>query len=96
MIKYYKIFYFFIFHTFFKGNISYSYIKSGEPKFSNIKELREIHGAFITNPTSIQLTSDSETKISLLSGNTVSNIIKCIYLKFISIFYFYFYFFFFK
>ncbi|KAL6621023.1 hypothetical protein LY90DRAFT_664455 [Neocallimastix californiae] len=63
-------------NTAYKGNISYSYIKSGEPKFSNIKELREIHGAFITNPTSIQLTSDSETKISLLSGNTVSNIIK--------------------
>ncbi|OUM62046.1 hypothetical protein PIROE2DRAFT_11750 [Piromyces sp. E2] len=51
-----------------KGNISFSFEKSHEPYFSNIEELRKIEGAFVTNPSYIELTSDSVDSISLYSG----------------------------
>lgn len=59
------------------GDISFSYIKSHEPIFSNIDELRNIEGAFVTNPTHLELTMDSENSISLYSGEKISNTIKC-------------------
>jgi len=41
-----------------------------------------IDGAFVTNPTSIELTSDSVNSISLYSGEEIPYEIKCKLLKY--------------
>ncbi|ORX49720.1 hypothetical protein BCR36DRAFT_353422 [Piromyces finnis] len=58
------------------GHIAYSYSKQYEPYFSNIEELREIEGSFVTNPAYIQLTNDSPNSISIISGEVISEEIK--------------------
>ncbi|OUM69447.1 hypothetical protein PIROE2DRAFT_2533 [Piromyces sp. E2] len=58
------------------GSISYSFTKKNEPLFTNINELRNIKGAFATNPTEIRMILGSPDKIFILSGNNINNIIK--------------------
>ncbi|KAL6625192.1 hypothetical protein LY90DRAFT_33616 [Neocallimastix californiae] len=61
----------FINNTAKKGDISFSYEKRHEPIFSNIKELRKIKGAFVTNPSYIELTPDSKKSVTLYSGEKI-------------------------
>eukprot|EP00833_Pecoramyces_ruminatium_P009127 jgi/Orpsp1_1/1183159/evm.model.c7180000084140.1 len=59
-----------------QGKISYSYTIASEPYFSNIDELRKIEGAFYTNPSNIQFTSDSAQSASIYSGDSLDSNIK--------------------
>jgi len=42
-----------------------------------VDELREIEGAFVTNPVRLEFTNDSPQSLSILSGESIPNNIQC-------------------
>ncbi|OUM65456.1 hypothetical protein PIROE2DRAFT_7572 [Piromyces sp. E2] len=60
------------------GDIFYGFTQQYEPIIRyNLEELKEIDGAFVTNPVRLEFTEESPQSLILSSGDTIPNNIQC-------------------